>query len=1089
MALLQDKYMKNTLHGSGVYCLFLLIIFSCFPCLQALAADWQSQAMVKPREGAMPLLPFMDYYIDQSCSMDIEEVSSSSFSTEFKTLVLDDLPRVEGVTWLRFTIAPLPPEARPGTFLLDMGQSVPGTPILYDPERNELSGTFEWQEKTPAQRNILLLPEEGSQAITCYIKIDGIPGPWFAPMIRTPQNAASNLSSLAYNAAVLALGVVLVICLLRGLGERGQWRFWTAFFVAVALAQAILGMPQASDKFSFSTLASVLAPGIALMLLPHVGRHLLQTPRYSRNLDIQLLLLSLPGAAIALWPLLPGWAWLERWVNVWPICTLIFVPTALGAWIMGLAGAKRFLAACLIPPLFTGASLAGLDFGFPANLLASGPIWGVSLCALLIAATKSPDNQASANTAQKASAQTSVKSIPASDETIISLDHPLDDPNLRLLPSQETETQLEQEKIPAAFLDYNSDTPEKAQSLEDRETALREPLDEIMRQGAALGQCSLPPAVRQYAESMIGAANTLAAIMSGQQREPNSSGEASTYSPDKPFSLQKLLRNVHDSVAAFAESAGTALSWYVPPNMGRLYLGNEEELENMLRLLLESSVRASRNGSVHISARRVPGSDDPGHILFSITDNGSGVPPRDRSSLAISRAWELAGRHDGYLAMEVGPDGSDIALSLHFPVEEEEEQVQKSGNHVVLASDNASRRRELARTIEELPCRLTQVGSAQEVLVCQSIDPAGLLVAHGQLARPSAADTIHKFADLAREAGFEQTYVLAITEDDKQWHLLKPSGFTHAMLEPDNLETLKETINGLLQSLKKNETGSDNQKNSAKGQQADAAKKTGLISDQKISGHSDDQAPDLSAFKDGDVIQPTVDLPNYTPSTSVASSGVAEDEGQAFEGPDWLKSAKAEDEISKGSLPSDLAGDSVAGKKEKDTDLKPQTTNPDGYNSIMEYVLGNEIEDTHGEKAEIQHTQTPVKPDEITTSQPSSQVQVPHPSPHGEKKDNGEPTGDPVVTALIRELDAAMSEASLAFESHDSEGVARATGRIIKESESVGLRLLARMASCVEMAAKEKDMNALSDLLPELALAVERNRLALNQNIRGNSHD
>ena len=54
-----------------------------------------------------------------------------------------------------------------------------------------------------------------------------------------------------------------------------------------------------------------------------------------------------------------------------------------------------------------------------------------------------------------------------------------------------------------------------------------------------------------------------------------------------------------------------------------------------------------------------------------------------------------------------------------------------------------------------------------------------------------------------------------------------------------------------------------------------------------------------------------------------------------------------------------------------------------------------------------------------------------------------------------------------------------AAGRIAAESDAFGFRVLARMARCVERAAKANDMNALKDLLPELAVAVERNRIAL----------
>lgn len=980
----------------------------------------------------MPLLHYLDYYIDLSRSMDIEEVSAAGLASEFKPLVLSGLPAVEGVTWLRFTIAPLPPEARPGAFLLDMGESIPGTPSLFDPERNQLSGALEWQEKTPAARNIILLPEEGPQAITCYIRIDGLPGPWFAPMIRTPQNAASNMSSLSRNAAILALAIVFVICILRGLGERGQWRIWTGLFVAAALVQAFLGMPAVSEKFSFVSLAAVLAPGVALMLLPHVGRHLLQTPANSRSLDIQLFLLSFPGAVIALWPLVPGWSWLDRWVDIWPIFTLMFVPTALGAWIMGIGGAKRFLTACLIPPLFTGFALAGLDFGFPANILSSAPVWGIVICALLIAATRSP-------LIPEGKKKRRIARPSGKDDAgeIISLDHPLDDPNLRLLPGASGEENPSVREIPEpAKVDYINEDPEKVKSLEERENALRAPLEDILRLGAALGQCSLPPAVRQYAENMLSAANMLADVLGGSPRK----SPAARKFPEREtsFSLQKVLRNVHDAVASFAESAGTALSWYVPPKTGRYYRGNAAELEETLYLLLESAVRATKNGSVHLSARRTPGSDDPGYILFSITDNGSGTPPKDRSSLAISRAWELIGRHGGYLAMEAGPDGVDIALSLRFAVEDEEESPPaQSENHILLASDDTARMREFAQVIERLPCRVSQLGSAQEVIVCQSADPASLLIAHGQLARPSSADTIRKFSELAKEAGFEKSFVLAITPDDKQWHLLKLSGFTHAMQEPNNLDTLKETVSALLGILMEAKPPLEDQPNPQEtgaplepDAEADAAK-PGLIISEAPPRETPSDAPQVTEAADA-----KTGLPR--PETFSRAEDEKKEEG-GFEGPEWLNPPEPAEE-----------------KNKEENEGGGKDSSGPSYSSMMDHVSGDE------KSLELEPESAPVQNNE---------------------------DGDPVVAALIRQLDSAMAEANSAYGDRDSARVAEATGRIISECEKVGLRLLARMASCVERAARENDMSALSDLLPELGLAVERNRVALNENLRGGRHD
>lgn len=1138
---------KNHMRGILSIFLSLFLVLAAAPLS---GAEWQSQSMLQPRNGEMPLLPFLDYYIDQTFDMDIEEAASPAIADSYRPLALDKLPRSEGITWLRFTIAPLSPDGKNSTYLLDMGQSIPGVPVLFDPVRNELSGALEWRENTPAQRNILLLPEETSRAVTCYIRIDGLPGPWFAPMIRTPQNAATNMGSLSRNAAILALGVVMLLCLLRGMSEEGQWRVWTALYVAFALSQAVMGMPPASEKFNLATLAATLCPGIALMLLPHVGRHLMNTPQKSRSLDIQLLLLSLPGAVLALWPLVPGWSWLERWLDLWPAGTILFVPTALGAWIMGLGGAKRFLAGCLIPPVFVGLGIVGLDFGMPPNLLASAPIWGVALSALLITATRAQTAQkeASAKSTKKKS-HSNLPKIELPGEPVISLDHPLDDPNLRLLrvgspDSENNVAALPQDKdSTVAPTPQNQEKAHGFSPIEERENALRAPLDEILRHGAALGQCSLPPAVRQYAENMISAAGNMADIISGHGAPATENENISGRAPAEAFSLQRILRDVHDAVASFAESAGTALSWYIPPNLGRLYHGDPQELENALRMLLESSVRASRNGSVHITARRVPESSDPGHILFSITDNGAGTPPRDRSSLAISRAWEMIGRHGGYLAMEAGPDGVSIALSMRFDIQDDEEKSRSSGQHVIVASEDAARRRELVKMLDSLPCRITETSSSNETLICQGADPSALLIVHGRLAQPASADMAHRFANLARQAGFSHCDILAITRDDSQWNLLKPSGFTHAMLEPENGDALRQTIAGMLRKLDSGsgpeaEKPEDGQIGTKRKSRTVLTQETGESQPAHTQSGSSIEGPDKS---EEETVIPTANAvgSKITNSGPGGYSPIMLDEQSlplnvAFEGPEWLdapivrtaaegeiavenaeksgervkesEAAASQEIIPEQELFEEKVGEPAiaTGAGGKNDALSPDTGGNDKAaesrnagalekakdNAIMGFIKGIGKRDTRPITAADQEKDSK-KPSAAAMPQAASPQTDPESIPGGKGNKAVNEGGDiakeamefrdPVVAALAASLDAAMNDASKAFTGRNCEGVEKATARIATLSDNVGLRILSRMASCVERAAEANDMTALADLLPELSLAVERTRIALSQ--------
>ena len=113
----------------------IALCFCVFPRGESLAAREQTfQGVAQSRGEPVQLLPFLEYYLDLSMTMDIDEAAAPALAQAYKPLALDKLPMTEGVMWLRFTISALEPDVRPATFLLDMGQNLPGVPLLYTPE-------------------------------------------------------------------------------------------------------------------------------------------------------------------------------------------------------------------------------------------------------------------------------------------------------------------------------------------------------------------------------------------------------------------------------------------------------------------------------------------------------------------------------------------------------------------------------------------------------------------------------------------------------------------------------------------------------------------------------------------------------------------------------------------------------------------------------------------------------------------------------------------------------------------------------------------------------------------------------------------
>lgn len=781
----------------------------------------------------LSLTPFLQVYIDTTGEMDVEEVAALPPESSFVPLDVRHLPRVTGVTWLRFVLDAATAGHENSAILLDMGESVPGVPVLFNPLFNAYSGVVEWQETPSAPRNVLLLPKAGTDAQVCFLRLDGLPGLWFSPTLRTPHNAATDLSGLASKSALLALGVVMLLCLLRGLSEHGQWRIWTALYVAAALVQGYCGIPgNGEGHFTLEDAASLLTPGLALMFLPHVGRHLMRTRGRHRFLDAQFILLVLPGAALAILPSVPDMGWIARFLPLWPVCTLLLVPTATAACLMGLPGARRFLLGILLPPVAVAAAVMGLNTGHAPSILASLPLWGTALSALVIAATSVPRQE---DEEDEGEAPIELTMPAVSQDGLTTAEAPLsmgqdarsdmlplfDDPNLRLLPSEEAGIALPnmedapapREPEPAAPLRQAEPkpapaAPENRAGLPDAERleeALRRPLDDLMRESAALEQFSLPPSVRQTAQNMTAAARQMLNVL----RDPaDALPDVAAPSLQETFDLQELMRSVHDSVAAAAENGGIALAWYMPPHLPSFYSGEFRALDAVLRELLESAVRATRQGAVHFSVRRVPDSDDPGHLLFTVQDSGSGTPPAERSSLALSHAWELAGRHNGFLSAECGIRGATIAFTLHL------EPVDGMEDGVVPASDTAERkirrarllvctpgamdRQALVHMLDGLACVVLQARTLPEALALHEQRPVTMLLAAGSQVSAEAQETLERFRQCATAAHLPVFGAIAVTDDDSRWDALARAGFTHALLEPVDRQALRQTVQEIL---------------------------------------------------------------------------------------------------------------------------------------------------------------------------------------------------------------------------------------------------------------------------------------------------
>ena len=738
--------------------------------------------------GQLGILPYLSAFLDTDGDMSVEEVATPGMMPSFQPLHPRTLPRSSGVTWLRLEI-PAAGTERTESLMLDLGQGVPAGAVLYTPDIDPLSRQTTWQESQANWRNLLPLPLPAETPQVCFIRLDGQPPLWFAPTLRSLDNLAGAPESLLGPGVMLALAVVMLLALLRGITERGQWRFWTALYVGAALTHAVLGGPDlGAGNITPADAVSAMAPGLALMFLAHLARHLMQTASHSRLLDIQYLLLSLPGAVLALLPLWPDFSWLGRFLPLWPMLALIFVPTTLGAWLMGVPEARRFLLGCLVAAL--GAGLAVLDLGtlLPPFVQGTLPLWGTALSALIIAGMSAPGREAGTSAEP---ADPLAPGRPARNQTIT-------DPNLRLLDTDGNTlplmTGLSQPAPAPATVEAESAS---ATAIRRLEQALAAPLREIVEQDRQLEQCALPHDVRSRVENMGRRARQALSLLhdpAGDAAAPAAPAPADTARAEKRvFDLRKTLRQAHDTCRPLAEKSGIALGWHVPADLEQLYEGPAGELEDVLRLLLEDALRATKGGKIHFAVRRVPDSKHPGHLLFQVRDTGTGLPPEQRSASLLARIWELSSSHGGFLGVESGPRGTSVifTLQLHLPEASDGEDLPT----VLVCAPDAATRHELGAMLRDLPCTCHETGTLAHGLAAgarKGRTPAAVLLVCGPEASVDAAPLLRRYHSLAERTG--PFGAVALTPDQSQWDALAHAGFSHALTLPVSEDALRETV-------------------------------------------------------------------------------------------------------------------------------------------------------------------------------------------------------------------------------------------------------------------------------------------------------
>ncbi len=733
--------------------------------------------------GPLPLE--LEYLSDPEGRLRPEDPATPARQKAFTLFRPGELPRTAGVFWFRFR-----PDSTPGVsgdrWVLDLNSRAPG--ML--PAGSEVflapAGT---SVPVPAEvvfPGIRLLPETVLDG-TVYIRSAGSPGLAFAPVLRE----RTDLTFADGDATIWMRGLTalcLLLTVIRAFAERREWRMWGGLFTGAVLVGMIWGLPGVeSGLIRLVDLPGLLAPGVALFILPHVARRLMRTGVRLPVADMLLILTGVIGLAFCLVPLIPGYAWTVRFLPLWPAFMLLPVPVLLYAAFRNIPGARRVLCVCLLPPLGSAvvvpeihARIASfLPAGSAASLPGLLPGMGLCLAGVLLAVLPSPGRrEGRANT--RRTRPSLPEPVPAAP---VDLPEPDFDPSRIVVPSP-----------------TGSGTPAEAASgvrLDLLEGRLRGPLDALLNELGMLDRFTFPAEARRHLENLSGAGRRLARLIGDlpAQAQPEAPGAA----PESTaFDLHQALLTVHDAVLDRAEARNISLSWYAAPHLARWYEGDRDALIRTLSLLAESAVRATERGTVRLSVQRVPESNDPGLLRFSVSDTGTGTPPLRRNPLALIRAWETAASEGGSVTLHSGPSGTEATFSVRLQVLQNDglssapppavpprrRETGFNALRILVVSDVPMTRQMLAHYLDELPHEVHEARSAAEALAMYAASPGALLVFDVDLGVDDIADGVAGIRAVEGERDYPLASILVLADTEEQGEILRRAGCTHVLYKP-----------------------------------------------------------------------------------------------------------------------------------------------------------------------------------------------------------------------------------------------------------------------------------------------------------------
>jgi PAS domain S-box-containing protein len=216
-----------------------------------------------------------------------------------------------------------------------------------------------------------------------------------------------------------------------------------------------------------------------------------------------------------------------------------------------------------------------------------------------------------------------------------------------------------------------------------------------------------------------------------------------------PFHIRSMIEAAVMLYDARAYEKGLELNMFVSTAIPRILIGDPTKLRQVLINLISNALKFTNKGDIYIEVTLAGENDSEVTLLFSVKDSGIGMEPADMeklflpfsqidtsstrkyggTGLGLAISKKIIEQMSGKIGVSSEKDiGSVFQFTVTLSKENEREEIKEpdysmlKGKNIILVDESPMSRHIIKVYLEELGCRVTQAGSAEEAYSIVSED-------------------------------------------------------------------------------------------------------------------------------------------------------------------------------------------------------------------------------------------------------------------------------------------------------------------------------------------------------------------------------